>query len=126
MHAKHKFFKTRNGITSFAVVSVRSEVCPAWSTTWAPTAVPFQQVYSDAVKLGVQRAAEEHEKRGGAPHLIEVISIEDAPSDARLDAVTCAAAVAAWKSLGRAENDIYIDVDDEGRWRVTFVSQSLP
>lgn len=126
MQAQHIFLRTHKGITSFAAVSVRSHINDAWSTTWSAAAAPLQRIYGEAVELGIRCATGEHERQGGEPHLIEVVSLEETPADTRADAVTCAAAVATWKSLGGAEGDVRIEMDDKGTWGAKILSHPSP
>ena len=44
----------------------------------------------------------------------------EVPADTRPDAVACAAAIAAWKSLGGEEADADVSVAEDGSWRVQF------
>lgn len=119
MLIEHKFFRVKHGIASFAVVGVSSHPSAAHTISWSESASGLRSAYGSAVEKGVRIAATEHERRNGPPHAVEIISIADAPADTKPDAVTCAAALAAWKSWGHAEAEAVV-VFEDGEWRVTF------
>ena len=118
MRIEYKFLRTRAGITSFAVVGVVSSSSNHWSIFWNDSLADLKKVFCEAVEEGVMLAVREHTKKG-SPQRIEVISLLHTSVDTRSDAVTVAAAVATWKSLGHLDSTICIKFQD-GRWRVFF------
>lgn len=109
-----------NGVTSFAVVEVSSRPSDERMIVWGAATSHLKEMYDTAVDQGVEVAAQEHERRGGQPQRVEVVSLTDNPADTRPDAVACAAAIAAWKSWGHPEGDASV-VFEEGAWKVAFL-----
>jgi hypothetical protein len=69
-------------------------------------------------------ASSEHARLGGEPHRIKVESLLETVVDTSSDVVRCAAAVAAWKSLGRDESDAVISYGSNG-WEVGFATSGV-
>ncbi len=120
MKGEHKFLRTRNGVTSFAIVQIDARSSSTWEITWGDKLGRLMNIYGPAVESGIQLAIDASEQRGGAPHVIKVVSIVEAPVDTRPDAATCAAAIATWKSLGAFEFDAHVSLALDGTWRVQF------
>lgn len=121
MIGDYRFLRTRDGVTAFAHVRVKSQRNETWTLVWNEGLAALEGIYGPAVKAGVDLAAREHTKRGGEPQRVEVMSLMETAVDTRPDAVTCAAALAAWKSWDHSESETSVIFDD-GRWEVLFTS----
>lgn len=91
----------------------------SWSVVWSQQASNLKEIYGTAVESGVELAAKSHEKRGGSPYRVEVLSLTEVIVDTTPDAVECATAIALWKACGHSESEAVISFDGM-RWRVVF------
>jgi hypothetical protein len=119
MATSYRFFRVKNGISSFAIVEVSSRPSTKYDVFWCTSALSLKEIYAPAVEEGIKLAADEHQKRGGQPQIVEIESIVEVLSDTQPDAVRCAAALAAWKSWGYSETEVSV-VFDRGVWNVLF------
>lgn len=119
MKGESRFFRTRGGLVAYAQVAVFSEPAAASTIEWPAKLETMKRVWGQDVERGIQLAAAAREKRGGGCHRIHVEQVVDIPADTKPDAMTCAAAIAAWKSWGGSEDDLSVTHDD-GTWRVQF------
>jgi hypothetical protein len=119
MITQYRFLRTQNGITSFAIVAVETHPSSVWTVTWNNSAVSYRSTYGTAVEEGVGFAIREHERRGGEPQQVEIMSLVETPADTRFDAVTCAATLSTWKALNHSESEVKVMLE-EGEWRITF------
>ncbi|APR80765.1 Hypothetical protein A7982_06112 [Minicystis rosea] len=69
-------------------------------------------------------AATTHEGLGGGAHRMTVDLLVETIVDTTPDAVLCAAAAAAWTSLGRDVSDVVFAAGVNG-WEVTFVMPAV-
>jgi hypothetical protein len=120
MTGDHKFVQTKDGVLGFAVVSLDSHPNERWEVAWHDDdqLEALRRVFGPAVEAGIRLAAAAHDKHGGPPQMVEVLSIGHNPADTRSDAVVCAAAMAAWKSWGHDPN--LASVEYEQGWRISF------
>lgn len=121
MVTEHRHHRGADGVSSFAIVSVSSTPHDSWGIVWNSAASEFEKIYGSAIEAGIKLAASEHERRGGQPQLVEIISLVERLVDTRDDAVTCAVCLASWKNWGHAEDDAKV-IYEEGQWRVIFVA----
>lgn len=119
MRSHYRFMRTREGITRFAMVTVHAQVSSSWEIVLDPSLGRLMDAQADAVRKGISAAANEYEKHGGKPHRVFVESIVETAADSSIDAIFCAAAVAAWKCLGGEEAEALISFADD-KWHVTF------
>jgi hypothetical protein len=120
--AEHRFMRTRNGAVRFARVTISSEVAPEWSVSISGALDALQADYGEAIGRGVSLAVAEQTRRAGRSHRIEVLALVETLSDTTIDAVECAAAIAAWKSFG-GEAGQATEYFEAGRWSVKFNAQ---
>jgi hypothetical protein len=120
MRGEHKFVRTRGGILGFALVTLESEPSVTWQVVWhdEQELTALRAPFESAVDSGIKIAAAAHELRGGAPQRVEILAIGHNPADTRPDAVTCAAAIAAWKSWGQDPAQAQVEYLDG--WTVAF------
>lgn len=119
MKAAHRFLRTRAGQTAFAHVSVESEAREVWSVQWLPNLAGLEAAYGAPVADGISVAARAHELTGGLPQRVVIRELTEVVVDTQLDAVRCAAAVAAWKSWAHEESEAIAEYSPEG-WRIAF------
>ena len=119
MRAEYRFLKTREGVTRYAKVAVASTPSTIWEFSFAETLGEVASIHDHAIRRGLSLAAAEHERRGGSPHRIDVHEVSETIVDSTSDSIECAAAGAAWKSLGGNERDISMTFRD-GRWHIEF------
>jgi hypothetical protein len=119
MKGGYRFLRTREGITGFAKVEVSSRPSDKWAISWSVGLDEQMAIYGETVTEAVMAAAAGHERLGGGRHSVQVDLLIESAVDTKADAVFCAAAIAAWKSWGRAEEDVSIAYVN-GRWRVEF------
>ena len=118
MLGEYRFLRTRGG-TKFARVRVRSEADAAWNVSFEAAVGPFPVRWSDAIREGIDHAVAHHERLGGHAHRVIVEEVQATTSDTTEDALSCAAAIAAWKSWGRDEESVRLAVAGD-QWSVTF------
>jgi len=118
MVGEYRFLRSNGGM-SFAAVRVESRPHKSWLIEWRSSLDLPKKLYSSAVQAGLEFAAAEHSRRGGQPQRVEVLSLAEIAVATRADVVTCAAALAGWKSWGHDESDACV-VFDEGEWKVVF------
>jgi hypothetical protein len=119
MRGECRFFRTSGGVVAYAHVAVSSEPAPEAKTAWRANLETMKRVWGNDVERGIRLAAAEHQKRGGTPHLVHVDEVIDVPVDTKSDAMACAALIAAWKSWGRSEAELKLELQD-GEWVVRF------
>jgi len=107
----YKFFKHKNGISSFAALSVELANGSPGNVEWADGIVSFESIYGDVVKSGIRDALKWHTDSGGAPAAFRVLEFTELVVDTRPDAVRCAATGAAWKELGHDDTEILFEHD---------------
>lgn len=120
-----RFLRTFQGSVKFADVSVASTPAARLEVSWAAGLDPLQRLYGGAVADGVGIAFDEHRRRGGTPHAVEVTALRESPADTTADAVKCAAAIACWKSWGHPESEATL-VNVAGEWNVSFATGAKP
>ena len=123
MIGEYRFLRTREGITAFASVSVKSQRNETWAIVWDKPLAALEYLYGPAVTAGVDLAAREHTNRGGEPQLVEILSLTETAADTRPDVVACATTLAAWKSWNHSESEATV-VFNNGKWEVVFSSVS--
>ncbi len=123
MEGSYKFFRMRQGIASFAEMSVRAVPNDTMIIDWPKKLDPPMSTYADAITWGIALAYQQHQHFGGMPARIEVVEIVEVPVDTKADAVTCAAAVATWLALGHDESEIAFEF--KGGWTVSFDGPSV-
>lgn len=117
----HRFLQTRNGVTAFAQVGIVATPDQRGAVLWATELEALREVHGAAVDMGIQLAVQAHRGMGGASHRFEVVELMETAVDSRPDAVRCAAALAAWRSLGHDESDASV-VFEDGAWKVELMS----
>jgi hypothetical protein len=110
-----KFFKHRNGISSFASISLELVDGPPEAVEWADGISSLQAIYGEAVRLGIKDALQWHIATGGKSAAFLVVNFTELVVDTKPDAARCAATGAAWKALGHDESSLYFAFD--GEWR---------
>lgn len=120
MKGEYRFLRAHHGRMGFAKVVLRASSAKAWSIEFGRSADKAVAVHGDSLREGIMLAAHEYEKLGGACHRVEVESLVDSVADTSPDVVRCAAAVAAWKALGRNESEVVV-VHGRHGWEVSFV-----
>jgi hypothetical protein len=103
MRATHKFFKHKNGKSAFAVVGIEAVPADEVTITWSPELAFAEKEYSPAVTEGINKAIRWHSERGGGLSTFTITEFTELYVDTKPDAVSCAAAAAAWKALGHDE-----------------------
>src|SRR5262245_20965150 len=116
--AEYRFMRTRDGITAFAMIVVESNPSEEWKVSFSESLGALKELYGLAIEAGVKLAAEFHDKSGGTPQSVEIVSLTETASDTKSDAVMCAAALAAWKSWGHDENAVRVEY--RNGWSVAF------
>jgi hypothetical protein len=114
------FRRTRDGVTSFARVTVSTRENVAWTVDWSDDARPLRDVYGAEMEAAIEKAASALRARGGAPSAVRIDAIVETLADTKPDAVACAAAIAAWKAWYCDESKAIVEVDGAGKWSVTF------
>lgn len=123
MTGEHRFLRTRNGITVFARVRLTSRLGEHWTTIVSPELGRLRDIYEPALRAGIDLAADAHMQRGVQPQVVEVVDLGHSFVDTTLDAVKCAAALAAWKAWGHLESEATI-VFADGEWSIMFQPRS--
>jgi hypothetical protein len=118
MRATSKFFRHRNGISSFAVVGVETAASSTRLITWLPAVAIHEQEYRGAVANGIAIAFNAHRATGGGPVSFQIVELVELLVDTKEDAVQCAATAAAWMALGHGESEITYEFD--GRWHASI------
>jgi len=119
MIGTYRFLRTRNGVTAFARVELEATPDEQWTLEWSPAARELRAEYEEDVWAGVESARSAHESRGGGPARMVVLRVIESPVDTTSDAMTCAAAKAAWAALGQDQNRARLRHDGV-RWIVDF------
>lgn len=120
MRGEYKFVRTRGGVLGFAIVTLESEPSVTWRVVWhdEDQLTALRAPFGSAVESGIKAAAEAHERSGGVPQRVEILAIGHNPADTRPDAVSCAAAIAAWKAWGHDPAQAQVEYTDG--WKVAF------
>ena len=63
-----------------------------------------------------------HTALGGSPCEVCIEALVETDVDTTVDAIECAAAIAAWLALGHAESDAVLEFAD-GKWSARFVTR---
>ena len=111
--------RTRSGLTAFSAIEISSLPAKESEILWSEAAARFQPIYGAAVEAGFRWALDAHQRRGGPPQHIKVVSLAETTSDTKPDAVQCAAALALWKALGHEDGHTTVEFAN-GTWKVTF------
>lgn len=120
VNGDHKILQSvSDGRIFFAKVGVVSSPSNVWTIVWSADLNELYHVYRDAAEQGVRLAAARQDDLGGASYEVEIVSVLETPSDTRADVVTCAAAMAAWKSWGHLESEASLSFEDD-QWRISF------
>ncbi|MDQ5824660.1 MAG: hypothetical protein M3441_10695 [Chloroflexota bacterium] len=124
MNGEYRFLRTRDGVTSFASVTVELQPSSIYSVTsdnliYNDSEELYNGFYNTALAEGVEIAARAHEQRGGEPQHVEIVKLHATLIDSRADAVRCATALATWKALGHSEDEVNV-LFANGEWRVEF------
>lgn len=109
-----KFFKHKNGISSFAAISLDIVEGAPGSVAWADEVASLEAVYGEAVRLGIKDALQWHVATGGLSVAFRVADFKELVVDTKPDAARCAATGAAWKTLGHDEAKLDFELD--GQW----------
>jgi len=112
----YRFCKTKNGITSFASLSIESVDQNATYLIWAENVAKFASRYEAAVKSGIDDAMQWHVESGGKPVAFRVVDFTELLVDTKMDAVRCAATFAAWLELGHLE--CQLSIEWKGEWQI--------
>jgi hypothetical protein len=115
--ASFKFLKMRNRIPAVAAISVESVSSPSSDSLkilWPDDLVFYEKFYAQTVRDGVQLAVHWH--GSGNNWIFKILTFTEFPADTLPDAVRCASAMAAWKALGHAEEELTFEFD--GEWKV--------
>jgi len=110
-----KFAKLKNGIGAFAAIAVETIDGVSGVIEWSPSEKALQKNYGEAVSNGIEDAVAWHVLEGGQTKSFRILQFEYLVMDTTLDAVRCAATMAAWKSLGHDEAQIVFEYD--GEWK---------
>ena len=118
MEANYKFFRTKDGVSFYAAVSVHIASCASHTIAWAAKAAPLRHIYDIVINNGVEVAYRQHLSLGGDAKCVEILELSEVVVDTTPDAVECATAIATWKALGHDEKEALILYD--GKWGVSF------
>lgn len=114
---RYRFVGIVDGKPRIASVSVRARAASAAGVTFTDEVSPVDRLeFAAAIEAGVSLAQTWWSERGGCPHEMIVDAVEFYPADTTLDAMECAATMAAWLALGGAE-DALVKRFVDGRWR---------
>ena len=118
MIAEYQFMKSLGG-TRFARVTVESAPADSWTVIWDDSADPmWRRLFGAAIESGVNQAIAEARGCGCGPFAVRIVQVVSVAVDATEDAMTCAAAMAAWKSWGG--NEAAVQFFHDGNWTVKF------
>jgi len=118
MRATKKFFRHRNGISSFAAVTLETTPPTSAAVAWASSAgCPAE--YRDAVISGIAIAHDAHAAIGGQATCFRVVEVVELLADTKADAVLCAAAGAAWVALGHSIAEVRYEFVNAWRASIT-------
>jgi len=107
MKVTYKFFRYKNGLAHFAVVGVECWPAVSCSIEWDVILGEYENVYRDAVYDGIMDAVRWHRmKFEGGNFKWFVHQFVELFVDTKVDAVRCAATLAAWKALGHDESGV--------------------
>lgn len=120
MNGEYRFLRSHGSTTRYALVRLTSEPASEWQTTIAPLPSRQAERYGDAMRGGVELAMAEFKSRGGQPQRVHIEYLEESIVDTTPDAVTCAAALAAWKAWGLAESSTQLEFSVD-MWSIRFV-----
>lgn len=121
MIASYKFFRVKNGICSFAQVSIECVPSDYLEIKWAPDVAGNERIYGNAVREGVSQALRCHQSLGGCAAKFSILALIELPVDTKDDAVVCASAAAAWAALGHPETDLVFTFN--GTWNPSITPQ---
>ena len=119
MKVQYRFMRTRGGVTKFARITLVSSPAEEWDLWFGPAAEELGASHEAAVRSGIAAATRRQDSLGGPRHRIEIEALEQTLADASIDAIECAAAIAAWMSFGHDEADVSV-VHAADRWQVAF------
>jgi hypothetical protein len=124
MSGEHKILRAvPDGRVFFAKVGVESNPSSTWNVVWGAdvcgTLPPLTLIYREAVERGVMLAASRQDDLGEASYEVKIVTVLWTISDTRADVLTCAAALAAWKSWGHLESDASLSFADD-QWAISF------
>jgi len=121
MKGLYTFARTAKGATAFAGVALESQEADSFSIAWVDSLPKYlEHEFGDAVRDGISMAMDHHVSLGGKPHTFKVSEITMLVTDTTPDAVLCATAAAAWKSLGHSEPEVSFEY--ESGWKPTISS----
>jgi hypothetical protein len=107
----------------FARVAVQSEPSVVSRIEWADDldveTARAKTAWGSDIESGIAHAMAAHDARGGASQTITILSARYMSADTTGDQMTCAAAIATWKSLGYSETEARIERNGN-LWRVIF------
>jgi hypothetical protein len=121
----YRFMKTHRGVTAYASVTVQSQPNAIHRIEWNDGLEPIRRAWGADIERGIEQAETRHRQGGAAPHIVRVVEVIDSPVDTTSDALTCAAAIATWLSLGGDAAETQIVVDGNG-WKVVLGEDSAP
>lgn len=113
-----KFFKHKNGNSSFAAITLELMEGATGIVGWAEALASHEAAYGEAVRLGIKGALKWHGD-GGDSASFRVVDFAELVVDTKPDAARCAATGAAWKALGHDEDRICFELD--GQWRAKLI-----
>jgi hypothetical protein len=117
--ANYRFLETVEGATRFAKVTLQSEASPQWKVTLTGLPHTMQELYGDAIRQGLNTAMAEQDRHQGPRYHVTVTELVETTVDTTVDAVECAATIAAWKSFDGKEDAISLLFVD-GHWVTQF------
>jgi hypothetical protein len=113
---KYRFVRMKGGVGAYAGLTLERTDGPFGLVEWAPELATKKKYYDQSVRQGIEDAltwAGEPRSSACAFRILEFVELE---VDTNRAAVRCAATIAAWKELGRDENQLAVILEDE--WRV--------
>jgi hypothetical protein len=110
MIGRFKFIKHHHGVTAFAEIAIEANPSDGFAIAWPSELAQLESAYNGPVRAGIEKAFAWHRANDDRLFTFAVRDLVELIVDTKLDAVECAATMAAWQSFGprRREFIVYL------------------